>query len=210
MDEVSEHGLRNAATVAAPPTGRSSQIIENATPSVEPLWSCLVDLPDDTEDSNAITIVIDGHPKKFKLNPRLEKAFEDHGVKVDEEMISLIAENKGSIGNIESIPSAIRRVFVTSADLALEEHIFAVAAVQLYIDEAVSKTVNLPNAATRRVIGKIYQQAWAAGLKGITVFRDGCLGEDLQVKVIASPSARVRPGLAVLPRPNTKPIRPRL
>jgi ribonucleoside-diphosphate reductase alpha chain len=45
---------------------------------------------------------------------------------------------------------------------------------QDYVDNAISSTVNLPNSATVEDIKNIYMEAWKAGLKGITVFRDGC------------------------------------
>ena len=47
------------------------------------------------------------------------------------------------------------------------------AAVQSCTDEAVAKTVNLPQTATAGDIRTIYRSAWDAGCKGITVYRDG-------------------------------------
>ncbi|MGH2504057.1 MAG: adenosylcobalamin-dependent ribonucleoside-diphosphate reductase, partial [Ktedonobacterales bacterium] len=43
----------------------------------------------------------------------------------------------------------------------------------------ISKTINAPNSATREDVGKAYMQAWATGCLGITVFRDGCKGEQV-------------------------------
>ena len=45
---------------------------------------------------------------------------------------------------------------------------------QEYIDNAISSTVNLSNAATVEDVENIYMKAWELGLKGITVFRNGC------------------------------------
>lgn len=48
------------------------------------------------------------------------------------------------------------------------------SALQTYIDASISSTINLPNSATVEDIENIYIKAWEAGLKGVTVFRDGC------------------------------------
>lgn len=45
---------------------------------------------------------------------------------------------------------------------------------QKYIDASISSTVNLPNSATVQDVADIYTEAWKQGLKGITIFRDGC------------------------------------
>jgi ribonucleoside-diphosphate reductase alpha chain len=48
------------------------------------------------------------------------------------------------------------------------------AAAQPFISGAISKTVNLPNAATVDDISEAYIQAWKLGLKAVAVYRDGC------------------------------------
>jgi Ribonucleotide reductase, alpha subunit len=45
--------------------------------------------------------------------------------------------------------------------------------IQQHIDSAISSTVNLPREATAEQVGEIYMQAWKAGCKGITVYREG-------------------------------------
>ena len=46
-------------------------------------------------------------------------------------------------------------------------------AVQKWVDHSISVTINLPNDATEELVGKLYMQAWEAGCKGVTVYRDG-------------------------------------
>ena len=45
---------------------------------------------------------------------------------------------------------------------------------QDHIDASISSTVNLPNSATVEDVENLYMEAWLSGLKGITIFRDGC------------------------------------
>lgn len=45
---------------------------------------------------------------------------------------------------------------------------------QEHIDASISSTVNLPNEATVEDVENLYMYAWKKGLKGMTIFRDGC------------------------------------
>jgi ribonucleoside-diphosphate reductase alpha chain len=53
-------------------------------------------------------------------------------------------------------------------------HLKMMAAAQPFISGAISKTVNLPNAAAVDDISEAYIQAWKLGLKAVAVYRDGC------------------------------------
>ncbi len=64
--------------------------------------------------------------------------------------------------------------FVTAQEVAPSDHLTMQAVFQEYVDSAVSKTINFPNAATREDIAAAYLQAFSMDIKGITVYRDGC------------------------------------
>ena len=64
--------------------------------------------------------------------------------------------------------------FNTSKDINWKDRIDMQAALQSHIDTAISSTINLPNSATQEEIEKLYLYAWEKGLKGVTIFRDGC------------------------------------
>jgi ribonucleoside-diphosphate reductase alpha chain len=65
------------------------------------------------------------------------------------------------------LPSA----FVTALQIRPEHHIAMVAAVQPFVDGAISKTVNLPAQTSVDEIAALFMQAWREGLKGLTIFR---------------------------------------
>jgi ribonucleoside-diphosphate reductase alpha chain len=91
-----------------------------------------------------------------------------------DEIIKDIVNNNGSIQKLEYIPNNIKRRFVTAHDISPLEKIDMQAAGQQYISMAISSTCNLPNSATKEDISKIYKYAYKKGLKGITIYRDGC------------------------------------
>ena len=64
--------------------------------------------------------------------------------------------------------------FITSQEIPYESRINMQAIWQKHIDASISSTVNLPNSATVDDVKNLYLYAWKMGLKGITVYRDGC------------------------------------
>ncbi|OYT64155.1 hypothetical protein B6U67_00705 [Methanosarcinales archaeon ex4484_138] len=69
----------------------------------------------------------------------------------------------------------------TAHEVTPEWHLKIQAQWQKWIDNGVSKTVNLPHTATMDDVAEIYMQAWKMGCKGVTVFRDGCRGDQVFV-----------------------------
>jgi len=96
-------------------------------------------------------------------------------------------------GNGEALPES----FVSALDMAALDHMRMIAAVQPYVDAAVSKTVNVPEDYPFEEFRKIYLEAWKAGLKGITTYRPNhVIGEVLSVAPKASLPQTVVEGAA--------------
>ena len=150
---------RHATTTTIAPTGTLS-IIAGCSSGVEPLFAlCFV------------RQVMDGE-KLTEANSFFVNALHDQGCYSEKLMAEVI--EKGSVRNMDFLPEELRSVFVTSMDIEPQWHLKMQAAFQKYTDNAVSKTVNLPNSATQEDIYKIYWMAYEEGCKGVTVYRDGC------------------------------------
>lgn len=111
----------------------------------------------------------------FEVNPLFEKIANQNnyfGLE-KEELYKKIDENHKSLIGISEIPKEIQNLFLTSHDLDPEDHVLMQCAFQKYVNNAVSKTVNLRNDATIEDVEKVYMLAYEKGAKGITIYRDG-------------------------------------
>ena len=150
--------IRNATVTTIAPTGTLS-IIAGCSSGVEPVFGYVY-----------IRNVMDG-TQMVEVNPLLMEKLRLLGLD-SEEMLQRIAA-EGTIAHIEEIPEAVRKVFVCAHDISPEAHVHMQAAFQHYTDNAVSKTVNFPNSATRDDVYAVYLLAYREGLKGVTIYRDG-------------------------------------
>ena len=158
-----ERKFRNATRLAVSPTGSVSMIAETSS-GIEPLFSV-----------SYVKKVLGGE-EFYYIDPFLKQRMEELGV-YSEELVERIA-NFG-LDSIKELPAAVKRLFVTTHDIAPEWHVRMQAAVQQYVDNAVSKTVNLPSDATLLDVENVFLLAWKLRCKGCTIYRDGSMGEQV-------------------------------
>ena len=150
--------IRNATLTTIAPTG-SIGLIAGASGGIEPLFALAYKRAH-----------ILGGEELIEVNPYFEEVAKREGF-YSEELLKRIVE-KGTIQDIKEISGHIRRIFVTALDISPEVHIRMQATFQKYVDNAVSKTVNFPNIATKQDVAKVYLLAYQLGCKGVTVYRD--------------------------------------
>ena len=88
-----------------------------------------------------------------------------------EDLLEKISKS-GTVQNLD-VPDNVKRLFKTAMEVDWEWHVKHQSAFQKYTDNAVSKTINLPNDATVDDVNKAYLKAYETGCKSITVYRDG-------------------------------------
>ena len=183
---------RNATITTIAPTGTLS-IIADCSSGVEPVFGYVY-----------IRNIMDG-TEMVEVNPILKAELEKRNL-YSEELMKRIAK-EGTIAHIEELPEDLRRVFVSAHDIKPEDHIRMQAAFQKYTDNAVSKTVNFSNNATREEVAEVYMLAFRLDCKGVTIYRDGSRNEQvLNIGKVNKKGTQAEdetePELHIMPRPR--------
>lgn len=142
--DILTNGMRNSQLLTIAPTGTLSTML-GISGGIEPIFANYYERKTES---------LHGKDVYYKVyTPIVKKYMEDHNLTDDAEL---------------------PEYFVTSKELDYNQRIAMQSTWQKYIDASISSTVNLPEDATPEDVLNIYIEAWKAGLKGITVFRDGC------------------------------------
>ncbi|MBU5425388.1 adenosylcobalamin-dependent ribonucleoside-diphosphate reductase [Tissierella pigra] len=144
LELIKEYGLRNSQLLTIPPTGSISTLI-GCSNGVEPIFQVSY-----TRKSESLHHV----DTYYKVFTPIVKEYMD----------------RNNISKEEDLPE----FFITTSNLNYKDRIEVQAAWQQYIDASISSTVNVPNEFTVEEVEDLYMYAWEKGLKGITIYRDGC------------------------------------
>lgn len=141
---IEKYGLRNSQLLTIPPTGSISTLI-GCSNGLEPIFQVSY-----TRKSESLH-------------------HEDTYYKVFTPIVKEYMDRK-NISREEDLPD----FFITTSTLNYKDRINVQAAWQQYIDASISSTVNVPNEFTVEEVENLYIYAWKKGLKGVTIYRDGC------------------------------------
>jgi ribonucleoside-diphosphate reductase alpha chain len=162
---IRAHGIRNAAQTTVAPTGTIGTVAGCEGYGCEPVFAL------------AYTRTVRDGERDLKLtytSPLFESALQRAGL--DENTCREIGERisaAGSCQDVSQVPEAIRRVFVVSQDITAEEHVRMQAAIQAFVDNSISKTINFAADASVEDVAQAYRLAWQLGCKGLTVYVTG-------------------------------------
>lgn len=141
---VESFGLRNSQLLTIAPTGSLSTML-GVSGGIEPIFANYY-----TRKTESLK----GHDEYYKVyTPIVKEYIDKHGLKDDSELPDY---------------------FVTAQTLDYKNRIYMQSIWQAHIDASISSTVNVPNDFTVEQVEDLYMTAWEAGLKGVTIFRDGC------------------------------------
>ena len=150
--------LRNATVCSVAPTGTIS-LIAGCSSGIEPLFAI-----------SYVREALEG-VQLLEVNPHFQVVAEEQGFDTPDLMRAVA--RLGSVRSLEEVPQDVRRLFVTDFDIAPQWHVRTQAAFQRHTDNAVSKTVNLPQHATAEDVRGIFLMSHLEKCKGITVYRYG-------------------------------------
>ncbi len=176
--------MRNATVTTIAPTGTIS-VIAGASSGIEPLFAI-----------SFVRDVMEG-THLLEANADFEQLARAQGFYSEELMMEI--SRTGSVQDNKRVPEKIRRLFVTAMDIEPEWHVRMQAAFQKHVDNAVSKTINLPRRAGIDDVRRAFLLAWDLGCKGITVFRYGSRKQQVlylgsEAEEGTGPDVRVRAG----------------
>lgn len=141
---VAAWGLRNSQLLTIAPTGTLSTML-GVSGGIEPIFANYY---------TRKTESLHGHDEYYKVyTPIVKEYMDEHGLTDDRDLPDF---------------------FVTAQTLNYKERIKMQAVWQEHIDASISSTVNVPNNFTVEDTMDLYTYAWQKGLKGVTIFRDGC------------------------------------
>src|SRR2546425_9851374 len=189
--------MRNSTVTTIAPTGTIS-MIAGCSSGVEPIFALAFEHRVKQPDGERVLTFV---------NETFERIAKEQGFYSDALMQEIV--KRGSLHGIRGLPERASEVFKTSHEIGFEWHVRHQAAFQRSTDNGVSKPINLPNGAGEEDVARAYRLAWELGCLGITVFRDGCKGEQvLNIGVSAkkdkSASVAATTGQAVIkPRPRS-------
>ncbi|GIX26568.1 adenosylcobalamin-dependent ribonucleoside-diphosphate reductase [Pelomicrobium sp. G1] len=178
--QIRKHGIRNSHLLSIAPTGTISlAFADNASNGIEPPFSWTYIRNKRMPDGSRRPYTVEDHA--YRLYKRLTGIGEDVTLLPWDPSRGIPAGQVWTEGGKRY--ALLPEAFVTALQMHALDHMRMSAAVQPYIDAAISKTVNVPEDYPFEAFKDLYMEAWKAGLKGITTYRPNeTLGAVLEVQ----------------------------
>ncbi|MDO8805947.1 MAG: LAGLIDADG family homing endonuclease [Elusimicrobiota bacterium] len=187
---------RNASRTTIAPTGTIAIAAGLQGSGIEPFFA-IAYTRYNAKALDAIKNNLDPEAKDtfYEVNTLFKQVAKEHKYfGLDEKALwKKIEANHKAVRGIPEIPKQIQELFPTAHDVSIENHVRIQAAFQKHIDNAVSKTINMPTSARTEDVKSCYLLAHKLGCKGLTVYRDGCKAQQvLNITPGTQPQARTK------------------
>lgn len=168
-ERMVKSGRRNIACLTIAPTGTTS-LMTRTTSGIEPVFLPVYKrrrkiVPG---DENVTVDFVDEVGDQFEefvvYHPKFIDWMKIHGIELKKNM---------SQEELDALVEQSPYYKATSNDIDWVEKVRMQGAVQKWVDHSISVTINLPSDVTEELVGNLYMEAWKAGCKGCTVYRDG-------------------------------------
>jgi ribonucleoside-diphosphate reductase alpha chain len=160
---------KNSTRTTIAPTGTIS-ILAGVSSGIEPVFAWAYTRKDTTGERVVV------HPQ---FDAELKIICEREGdMNLYHDVVKHVME-KGTIQDIDWLPEDFKKLFRGAMDISYQDHIKMQASFQKHVNNAVSKTINMPKEATREDIAKAIILAWKSNCKGLTIYRSGSRDEEV-------------------------------
>ena len=186
QENIRKYGIRNAAQTTVAPTGTIATVAGCEGYGCEPVFAL------------AYVRHVNDNGKDLQLtyaSPRFEAALEKAGIsgQAKKDIVEQVLQN-GTCQSVSVLPDSLRDVFVVAGDITADEHVHMQAALQAFVDNSLSKTINFSETATVEDVAGAYLLAWELGCKGITVY---VTGSREKVVLETRATAQKKPGVGL-------------
>jgi len=193
VDGILQHGIRNAAQTTIAPTGTIATVAGCEGYGCEPVFAL------------AYIRHVNDNGKDLQLayaSPLFEGALVSAGLDeaARQKAVDHVME-RGSCQELEEVPESIRHTFVVSQDIRAEEHVRMQAALQAFVDNSLSKTINFSEDAAVEDVATAYKLAWELACKGITVYVTGSR-QKVVLETKATAKGKAAPAVAEAAHPQ--------
>ena len=198
-EKMMRHGRRNISCLTIAPTGTTS-LMTQTTSGIEPVFLPVykrkrkVNPGDEDVKIDFVDEVGDAFEEYIVYHHKFLEWMRVNGIEVKRNL---------SAEEIERLVEKSPYYKATSNDVDWMEKVRMQGAVQKWVDHSISVTINLPNDVSEELVGSLYVEAWRAGCKGCTVYRDGSRNNVLEAvkKAPAVQGAYIAHPAHILKRP---------
>jgi len=167
--DMLEYGRRNIALLTIAPTGTTSLMTQTSSgiePVFMPVYKRRRKVNPNDKDSRVdfVDEVGDSWEEYVVFHHRFKEWMKVNGHEITDDYTQ---------ADLDKLVKASPYYKATSNDVDWLSKVRMQGAVQKWVDHSISVTINLPNEATEELVGQLYLEAWQAGCKGVTVYRDG-------------------------------------